>query len=184
MTRFLVTGIPRSRTAWLANLLTYDGLYCQHDALRKKPEAEWPDLFRVHGVEASGIADSAAAVMYQACDRRRLFEDTRLILVWRNQDDCAESMAKNLGLTLPAAKEVARRAADGLNYIAKHYETHNVVYEALSRPYELEGIWRYITDRPFNYDRAAELSRLNVQVCRHGMLDGIDRSWLSVAKEI
>ena len=33
MSTFLILGLPRSRTAWLANFLTYDGLFCYHEAI-------------------------------------------------------------------------------------------------------------------------------------------------------
>ena len=31
--KFLIYAMPRSGSAWLANLLTYDGLVCHHDPL-------------------------------------------------------------------------------------------------------------------------------------------------------
>lgn len=38
MSSFLITGLPRSRTAWLSCLFTHGRVYCHHDATGKFPE--------------------------------------------------------------------------------------------------------------------------------------------------
>ena len=37
---FFITGLPRSRTAWLANWFTYGHTFCFHEACRKVGKIE------------------------------------------------------------------------------------------------------------------------------------------------
>lgn len=50
---FIVLGLPRSGTTWLANLLTTDHSLCLHDPFRMLPE-QWPRDGRTFGVSCTG----------------------------------------------------------------------------------------------------------------------------------
>lgn len=68
---FFIIGFPRSRTSWLANLLTFERTFCFHDGLKHlltSPTRGAPDLLRglfdtlPPGIRNIGDADSALAL--------------------------------------------------------------------------------------------------------------------------
>ena len=63
MKRFLILGLPRSRTAWLANFLTTDRSFCDHDASGQATSFE--SVFRPlsRPYDYHGVADTGLAVL-------------------------------------------------------------------------------------------------------------------------
>lgn len=88
---FIVTGLPRSRTAWVANYLTYGDMFCLHDAL-----VNWDDL-KLPDVEYAGIADSGASLFQDNLSER--FPDAKWIIIERNYTDVQASL-KKMGLNV------------------------------------------------------------------------------------
>ena len=58
-TNFMILGLPRSRTAWLANFMTYNDFFCMHEGMRGcKTVDEYLKQF------TSGVGDSTTAAMF------------------------------------------------------------------------------------------------------------------------
>lgn len=60
MTPFFVTGLPRSRSAWIANYLSYGTTFCFHDAL-KDCQAGVSRLHSIFDVKANVVGNSDPA---------------------------------------------------------------------------------------------------------------------------
>lgn len=92
MSQFFITGLPRSRTAWLANLFTTGGpcgshQFCHHDLLGKVSSlAE----FRRRMQLADHTGDSDSGLVWIFPKLRELYPAARWILIER---DPAESIA-------------------------------------------------------------------------------------------
>ncbi len=92
---FIVSGMPRARTAWVANYMTHRGILCMHEGLSlfDSPEecAEWMRL-EAKDRPAVGICDSGAVWFYRALER--LLPEAKWALIRRLP---GESEASYLG---------------------------------------------------------------------------------------
>lgn len=87
---FFVTGLPRSRTAWMANFLTHPPVaFCYHDLLRVDPA-----LKRLHAPGAKFVGDSDSALVLEPMRWVQKFPDARWVLINRPVSDCFESFSK------------------------------------------------------------------------------------------
>jgi hypothetical protein len=87
--RFLITGVPRMRSAWLAALFSGDGVECWHDSTPHGGAGEL--LGRASGSEAEfvGICDPCAACVYPR-EALEFFRGSPIIVIRRKE---AESRA-------------------------------------------------------------------------------------------
>lgn len=63
---FIVVGLPRSGTTWLANWLTTDRSLCLHDPFNELPE-HWPRDARRFGISCTGAYLMPRWLREQAC---------------------------------------------------------------------------------------------------------------------
>lgn len=90
LTPFFITGLPRSRTSWLANWFTWDRSACLHDGLRLcQDPAGLPDLLRRPLCEYSGNSDSALPL--HGPEVVKLFPGARWLFVIRPVREAADS---------------------------------------------------------------------------------------------
>lgn len=98
MKRFIVSGLPRSGTAWASLLLSRcTGVFCWHEAVQHG------DLFRTY--EAVFEAPEAEITGDATTCTLQTFDDFEATRVWidRNPDDCRASYAKEIGEELVEA---------------------------------------------------------------------------------
>ena len=93
MIPFFITGLPRSRTAWLANLFTWGDSFCHHDALRMGVSVE--ELKRQF-VSTPGqyVGDSDSGLAAVARDVVNEWPHARWVIVLRPKQECLESYQK------------------------------------------------------------------------------------------
>lgn len=86
-TNFFVVGLPRSRTAWMANFLTYDDHYCYHEAIDGcKNMDEYKEKL------GNFIGDSSTALMLM--DIEKNFPDAKIVKIVGNLEQSIESSKK------------------------------------------------------------------------------------------
>lgn len=90
---FIITGLPRSRSAWLANLFTHGPSHCFHDVLADIGTLEeLPALVEMLGGEGKdhvGFADTA--LPYKAAQLMALLPEAKWIIVLRDQAEAVAS---------------------------------------------------------------------------------------------
>ena len=156
--KFLVLGHPRSRTTWLANLLTYGGSFCLHGI--------WQDCGRIERVlevlddlpyTACGCSDP---LLYEALLRGKeeLPAGLRVVLVMRDGVAAANALA--------AAAERGYQPPFP-EHDFEYPDLLRVRYEDLDDVSVLESIWNHCTGGlPFDRRRASMLRDWNVQDIR------------------
>lgn len=93
MKRFMVTGLPRSRTSWFANFLTYGDSMCFHDGFHGLDSID--DFPRVlEGFSTSGNSDPANLLFWEKIVE--WFPDARWVVVKRPFEECLVSCNKIL----------------------------------------------------------------------------------------
>lgn len=111
MRHFFITGLPRCRSAWFANLLTYGDSFCFHDA--------WCGLGSVEAIRPKlenmcrplvGISDPALLLFWRKM--ARWYPDAKWVVINRNYLETVYSCTKvttpnRRASLLPMAKELA-----------------------------------------------------------------------------
>lgn len=86
-TPFFITGLPRSRTAWLANLFCTDSTVCFHD-----PREGLNTLLERYPGQRVGVADSTLPLKYGAL--REAFPEAPWLYVERDPSECMRSFVR------------------------------------------------------------------------------------------
>ena len=159
--RFLVLGYPRSRTTWLANLLTYGGSYCLHGVwhLAGRRIERLLEVMGALPYRAVGVADPML-YLDLISGREELPAGLRVVVVRRQRVEAAASLAA-------AADEQAPRPLPQ----EEEWEYPGMLevpYAELDDLTVLEGIWDYCTGGELQFDRrrASMLRDWNVQDIR------------------
>lgn len=111
-TPFFITGMPRSRTSWLANLFTTGEQICEHDVLGHLPVADFIELVKRGGFE--GYSDTGLVPLFPRISG--LFPVARWLLVLREPGDCLKSLLKATEDT--EWQEAARAAVENFDLAA------------------------------------------------------------------
>ena len=176
MQTFFVTGLPRSRTAWLANLLTYGEAFCWHDLLgRCASLEELKERFHATacGYTAVGNADSGLGWFFPQVDR--MFPEAQWVIVRREPAEAASSLYRHLARhpypelappTLGSARDLCRRLDEVLNVMKDLLPTERTIeldYRQLESERVCREIWEFATGAgDWNHERWELLNELRV----------------------
>ena len=100
MTPFVVFGLPRSRTAWLARFLTYGDWVCGHEELRHMRSLD--DVKAWFSQACIGTAETAGAPWWRLLER--FAPGARVLVVRRPVNDVVESLMSIPGCTFDRAR--------------------------------------------------------------------------------
>jgi hypothetical protein len=155
MTPYFIASLPRSRTAWLANFLTYGPSFCFHEPMDQVSIQQYPWLFGSVAQEFVGSSDSANTfVMEQLID---LFPAAKIVVIRRELNAVRESL-KQIGLDSGLWLEKMDRLLDRIEY----------AYRPLVIPYlnfDAGRIWHYLFPHvPLNQRRLEMLENFRLQV--------------------
>lgn len=158
---FFVTGLPRSRTAWLANALTTDFSFCRHEALLDGVTAMVPWL---SGAPRRGDSDSGLSLVWPMI--RKSFPEAPLVIVKRDPMEVRTSAVKFLGnsFNVSGVLEVIGRMEEGIKELEASEPHLSVRFEDVGNVGTGARIWEHLLpDLPFNAARWEFLNGLNVQ---------------------
>lgn len=180
--RFIITGFPRSRTGWLANLFTYGSCFCLHDGLqhvlgrRNRRFNLWEHLdtfsARNPSLHRVGNSDSGIPLVIKPKD---IPAKTKVVIVRRPQGDAERSYVRYFSahpypdLRVPTPDEMhdvferTRFALDGYELQVPKELLRVIDYSDLDHAVQVQMLWEFIVpDEPFNADRWALLNALRV----------------------
>lgn len=95
MTPFFITGLPRTRTAWLANYMTYGSTACFHDLMHRFTLFEIASNLRKTGCSHIGYSDPALLLHWKAIVED--IPDARWLIIQRDIQDVARTWDTVLG---------------------------------------------------------------------------------------
>lgn len=159
-TPFLILGLPRSRTAWLANFLTFGEIRCGHEMMSE---------FSVHGLfeeltgtnlRYEGNSDTSAAMFLP--DILRYMPDIAIVVVRREIKDVLTGLRK-MGMSI--TDHQLRPMVDGLFEAARLENSLTVRFEDLSSESTLRAVQAHCAPgEPFDRQRASMLRDFNIQI--------------------
>lgn len=171
MSAFFITGLPCSRTAWLANLFCHGNVFCFHDLLGSVRSME--ELARVLGTTAPMTGDSDSGLLACYGKVHALFPEAPWLLVSRPFDDAWESLCRfvasgpwqeSLACTFELQQELRQRWEVTRPVMIQNPRVMEVPFASLEDVDTLERIWKHLCPKQrWDRRRALQLQNLRVQ---------------------
>jgi len=162
---FLIVGLPRSRTAWLAAFLTDGQVFCHHELLRSCANAElYPTVFLGNMKPIIGDSDPSLPLFYSKIKGQ--LPAHKVVFITRSPEECRDSTEKML---IEAGQDVAKHLAVWdqclAAFLAMRKECPDAMafnYEDLDDPEKVKELAEYCTGLPFNKDRWTLFNELKI----------------------
>lgn len=157
---YFIVALPRSRTAWLANLLTWGPSFCFHEGLIGcRNMAELRAKLSLPRTPLAGNADTGSMM---AVDKLvEAFPDARYVLLCRNPDGFVEQAAR-----MGADREHALSMLDTFAHACDVLHGRALVVRSadLDRRETVEAIWNHVgIAEPFPAMRYEQLRDTKVE---------------------
>lgn len=177
---FFIVGLPKSRLAWLANLLTTDTSLCYFGALsRCRKIGDLQEILAVRQDKATIVGDADPLIGCVAGEFWKTFPESKVVFVQRsfNESLMAEmfSIRQERGFqeesfTIDALIKYLRRTQNGLDTLWRTIPSDQklwVAYNDLDKMETVKQIWNFcLPGIPFPEQRYKMLDFLNVsQIC-------------------
>ena len=145
---FFILGLPRSRTAWLANFMTYDEFYCYHEGINSCSSI---DDYKTKLGSSGG--DSTTAIM--EVDITKYFPTSRKVIIDSSITAAVAYGKEHFGIDTTELLLQTKEKLDEMHGL--HVPLENI-------DSELETIWAYLTnDIQFDAKRAELLLSLDIK---------------------
>lgn len=149
---FIVVGLPRSGTTWIANWLTTDRSLCLHDPFALGMPEAWPRDGRLRGISCTAGALMQKWLSGYNCP---------IAVIDRSPVDCDQSLAK---LGLPDTSVYAHRLLKT--------QGRRFAFDALWNEGAASELWSFLLPSiPFDRLRYRLLHNMQVQPKRHDEFD-------------
>lgn len=177
----LIVSLPRTRTAWVANYLTYGPSWCAHDALKDCDSIGQVELW-LDGIPASrphlrsiGVSDSGLALFYPLWKDR--FPHARIVVLVQPWERAAASFLEAFrehhypGLGPPdpgATRDHFRRLDACVQRVRAEWPLEQLLVlsaEQLDNPAHTRRLWEFcVPGEPWDEERWRMLDALRVTV--------------------
>lgn len=155
---FFILSLPRSRSAWLAAWLSYNGRPCWHDMLGNVTDAYGLQSLVEKG--AVGFAETAGSYFPRVL--HKTFPKAKFLIVSRNRDDVATSLVR-LGKDGVRVADIAdQMLTEAIDYLKPRALTMHVAFDDLDDFGVLATIWRFLRNDPFPVQHTAALLQMRV----------------------
>jgi len=145
---FFILGLPRSRTAWLANFMTYRQTFCYHEGLNGCYTID--DFKQKLGLN-KGDSSTGAVLL----DLDHHFPDAKKVIIESDIERSIQYSQEMYGNT----------HEDWLLHIqSRLYLTEGMRVNVNDIFDKLKDIWEYLTESKYDKSRGDMLKKLNIQV--------------------
>lgn len=154
--RLFILALPRSRTAWLSNWLSFGDTMLLHEPLSDTPTLEiLEDKLKALGTKQAGIADTAASFLVERLTDK--YPKAKFIVVQRDPQEVARSL-RMLGMD-GASTAMLQGVLDDAkaHLVASGVDYKEVSYHDLDKLDCLENLWVWATGTPHNPHRTNQL---------------------------
>ena len=147
MSNFFVVGLPRSRTAWLANFLTYNGRFCYHEGVDGCSTIT--DYKNKLGQDKG---DSCTALMLLNIHKE--FPNAPVVVIESDIKRAVEFSKHTYGKDLTKEFEMLK---EKMRFIKGLRIPLHAINDSL------EDIWSYLIGTPYDKERGDLLKNMNIQ---------------------
>ena len=160
---FFITGLPRSRTSWLANFFTYNDSFCFHEATRFCTNMQdLKSLMQSHQAGNTGNADPA--LLYIMNDLKTYFPRSKVVLVERELHETIDSFIDfYTSYEYKHIQDWIENLFEIMERIKNKFEVKTVAHDALNKMETCKEIWEYLLpEEPFDEKRWTLLDELYI----------------------
>ena len=163
MNKFFITGLPRSRTAWLASFFTGNNSFCYHELLRVSNGFEDGIKKLLNRKELYvGNSDSSLPIWIDKIEH--VLCDSPIVVIERDINEVASSLTNLFGQDFRRALD---KTLEGIEIIKNKYNYISVDYKTLSEESCLETIWDFCTPNLlFDKDKFDMLKTINISLSK------------------
>lgn len=160
---FLILGLPRSRTAWLANLMNRGDCLCYHELSNRGLSA--PQMAHAMSIGAKFVGNSDPGAASVAEELLSLLPSVKVVIIKRPIEGVITSLTELFNVSseeLPFDEFI-----DNTQEVFERLEPNALVvnYEDLSDSKTIKKIWRYcLGEVSFPEEQYEVLRNLNVQM--------------------
>jgi hypothetical protein len=173
MNHFFITGLPRSRTCWLANLLTYGPAFCHHDAL--KAGCDVPTLVQTLAATPGDhrfLGDADSGLTFLAAELKQQFPAAKWVFIRHDAKQAEASYRRHFAACDPYLSP----GADVTQIFAVLERQYTIAqqavgsflemeFEELNNPAMVENVWRWcVPGEPFHRARGAMLQTFEMNI--------------------
>lgn len=167
---FFITGLPRSRTAWLANLFTYKNSYCFHELSRIGADP-FQMLQKLRSRTEAHVGTSDQLAPYYIDFMAERLDDFRIVVIKRPKIECKISIANWLGHADYEVEHKIDELEKKIEVMQSTYETKEILYNDLNHPNVIKELWYHcVPSITFDEDRFDMLNEFNVQLIKEKYL--------------
>lgn len=164
-TPFLILGLPRSRTAWLANFLTFGNIECEHElsSLRQSPEEMMSHL--TDGLPDAppyyrGAADTYAVMWID--ELMDIEPDCPVVTIRRPIEEVEISLGR---VGIRGVRKGLEEANSELDRVSRMRNCLSVRYADLDSPATARALQAFVAPgEPFDVRRWQMLDGMNIQI--------------------
>lgn len=168
---FFIVGLPRTRTSWMSNFLTYKTSFCFHEAIRLCYKIE--DMIALfESVDEPNVGDADCRIIEFQKDFRKMFPNAKWIYIKRDIKDVIYSLEKRFEFEESYRDtDFCKKLQEKYNVFEKEYSPLTFQYDELDNVDVCEAIWNYcIPDSSFNYRRWLQLDVLKIDPVEKKMM--------------
>jgi hypothetical protein len=146
---FLVTGYPRSRTAWLAAFLSSGRTLCLHEPIMRFGQNFLPMVEYIESLPHRNVGISDSAIPALRGMFAMVYKTAPVLVVERPKKACLESLKNYYGLGWDSGKVLrAEKAFDetclGLQALEEHFSTvKRISFESLATVEGARVAWEF-----------------------------------------
>lgn len=154
--KFFILALPRSRTAWLANFLTYGPSFCFHEGLVGCQSIS--DLRRkMASIDSEVVGNSDCGNILLIDHIVKEFPNAKFVVIHRDLQDVEKSLF-DIGLDCNQYIHDAFSAIKRLKIEAMHVNYDDIGLR------ECRAIWQWCVGTEMNDDRYYLLNKLDIQI--------------------
>lgn len=155
---FFILSLPRSRSAWLATWLSYNGRPCWHDMLGNVTDAYGLKMLVDKG--AAGFAETAGSYFPRSLLKQ--FPRAKFLVVERDAGEVAASLVR-LGKDGGRVADIAEQMlVEAVDYLKPRALMMHVAFDDLDNFSTLAAIWRFLRNDPFPVQHTTALLQMRV----------------------
>lgn len=169
MNYFFICGLPRSRTAWLANLLTYGPSFCHHDALIEcAVPSNLPSVMNMdvpRGTIFLGDSDSNLGLCWRSVIP--MFPNAKVVFIERDRSEAIDAeynaaVVEGYPVTKQEIGQFVNRIWVGTREFMANWKS-KIIVDYNDIDIRCDDIWEHcLGDVPFSWTRFRMLQEFRV----------------------
>lgn len=172
MKTFFITGLPRTRTAWFANLFTYKDSFCFHEAFKTHDTIdEYAKSIDKLPYKYSGNSD--CSIPFIINDLMSIYPKSKIVVIERDIDEVYNSLIKLFAFDNTKLMNILLAGLRLIEELKQNHPCLVVQYNDINK--RIKSIWEYcLPTVEFNQERYEMLKSLCIAINPKNYFDNLN----------